>query len=76
MAWTYMHKFLCHYPLYLRTHGSLMKFPATANRETYSSSLKKSKGRLREQYTSQSHLCVGEHHGADLPGNYAKAHKE
>ena len=29
----------------------------------------------RELLTCQSHLCAGEDHGADHPGNYTKAHK-
>ena len=35
---------------------------------------KRKKGRPRELQASQSHLCAWQDHGADPPGNYAKAH--
>lgn len=72
MAWTYAK---VSKPLSIVSdHGNLMKFPPTGKKEIYYSSFKKSK-RKTQRTIHQSHLCVGEYHGADLPENNAKAHR-
>lgn len=42
--------------------------------KTYSPFLKRKKGKFQELQASEYQICVWQDHGADLSGNYAKAH--
>jgi len=67
-------KLLSHYPSYLRTHGSPVKFPLTGKGETLCSFLKREKRKTWGSTGSQFHLCAQQDHGAESPGNYVKAY--
>jgi len=67
-------KLLSQYPFYLRSCGSRVKFPLTGKGKNTPYFSKGKEGRPTELPVSQSHLCTWQDHGADLPGNYAKAH--
>jgi len=69
-------KLLSHYLwLILRSCGSPVKFPVTGKVGSITPILKKTKkGRPGELQASQSHLSAWQDHGADPPGNCARAH--
>lgn len=61
---------LNHYPSCLISYVSILKLPLIGKEETYLPLKKEDIGNYK---TSQSYLSAWQGHGADSPGNYAKA---